>query len=157
MGAPYERDAVRHWSRLLGDSFAALTGRALIEGPCPDDASYARALYESPRPLVSHGAEADPIFCYANAAALRLWGMGWEAFTRLPSRHSAEDVADIQTDRSRLLQEAAERGWVEDYEGIRRAADGRRFRIGQTVLWTLTDADGRKLGQAAQIGRVTPL
>lgn len=151
------RAAVQGWSRLLGQSFAAQTGKPLIPGADPTAPDYARHLFHSPLPLVSHGPEADPVFCYANAAALALWGMGWEAFTRLPSRLSAEEDAAIQTDRSRFLREAAERGWVADYAGIRKAADGRRFRISRTVLWTIHDATGARRGQAALIGQVTPL
>lgn len=151
------RAAVKDWSRLLGQSFAAQTGKPLIHGADPTAPDYAHRLFHSPLPLVSHGAEADPVFCYANAAALALWGMGWETFTRLPSRLSAEEDPAIQTDRSRFLREAAERGWVADYSGIRKAADGRRFRISRTVLWTISDATGDRLGQAALIGQVSPL
>ena len=149
--------AVKDWSRLLGQSFAAQTGNPLIQGATPTAPDYAHRLFHSPLPLVSHGAEADPIFCYANAAALALWGMGWEAFTRLPSRLSAEEDPDIQTDRSLYLREAAERGWVAAYSGVRKAADGRRFRISRTVLWTIYDDTGTRRGQAALIGEVTPL
>lgn len=151
------RAAVKAWSRLLGQSFAAQTGKPLIHGADPTAPDYARHLFHSPLPLVSHGAEADPVFCYANAAALALWGMGWDDFTRLPSRLSAEEDPAIQTDRSRFLREAAERGWVADYSGIRKAADGRRFRISHTTLWTLHDETGGRCGQAALIGKVTPL
>ena len=151
------RAAVKDWSRLLGQSFAAQTGNPLIQGARPTAPDYAHRLFHSPLPLVSHGAEADPIFCYANAAALALWGMGWEAFTRLPSRLSAEEDPDIQTDRSLYLREAAERGWVAAYSGVRKAADGRRFRISRTVLWTIYDDTGTRRGQAALIGEVTPL
>ena len=157
MGDVYEHPAVKVWSRLLGESFAGLTGRALIDGMTPDHPDFARQLFLSPLPLVSHGTGPDPIFCYANLAALTLWGMDWEAFTRLPSRLSAEDDPEIQGDRSRFLRQAAERGWVADYTGIRKAADGRRFRIGGTILWSIQDADGQTCGQAARIGKVTPL
>lgn len=152
-----ERPAVRDWSALLGQSFAAATGRPLIAGLAPAEAGFARALFELPQPLVSHGTEEDPVFCYANRAALALWGMGWGDFTRLPSRLSAEDDPAIQGDRSRFLRAAAAKGWVADYSGIRKAADGRRFRISRTVLWTLRDAAGLVRGQAALIGAVTAL
>lgn len=151
------RAAVKAWSRLLGQSFAARTGKPLIHGADPTAPDYAHHLFHSPLPLVSHGAEADPVFCYANAAALALWGMGWDDFTRLPSRLSAEEDPAIQTDRSRFLREAAVRGWVADYSGIRKAADGRRFRISHTTLWTIYDETGGRCGQAALIGKVTPL
>lgn len=151
------RAAVKAWSRLLGQSFAAQTGKPLIHGAAPTAPDYVHHLFHTPLPLVSHGAEADPVFCYANAAALALWGMGWDDFTRLPSRLSAEEDPAIQTDRSRFLREAAERGWVADYSGIRKAADGRRFRISHTTLWTLYDETGGRCGQAALIGKVSPL
>lgn len=139
------------YAALLADSFQHLTGRALCAG------DPAQALWDLPQPLVSHGTEADPVFRYANRAALALWEMDWEAFTRLPSRLSAQDDPGIQTDRSRYLREAAQRGWVADYTGIRVSATGRRFRIADTILWTVTDAAGTRHGQAALIGRVQPL
>ena len=122
----------------------------------PDD-RLAAALWDMPLPLVSHGTEPDPIFRHANRAALALWDMDWQDFTRLPSRLSAEADAGIQSDRSALLSAALKKGWVDGYDGIRISATGRRFRISETVLWTVTDAAGTRHGQAALIGRVTRL
>ena len=146
------------YTRLLAESFARLTGHDLIAGQAEmDEAALARAMRDMDRPLVSHGTEPDPIFRYANTAALRLWEMDWDRFTRLPSRLSAEAEPDIQGDRARLLDRALEQGWVGDYRGIRITATGRRFRIADTILWTVTDASGHRHGQAALIGRVEPL
>ncbi len=133
------------YETLLAQSFQRLTGRPLTD------------LWTLPQPLVSHGTEADPIFRYANAAALSLWEMDWAAFTKLPSRLSAQEDPAIQTDRNRYLAEAAARGWVENYQGIRISAKGRHFRIAETILWTVTDAQGLRYGQAALIGRVERL
>lgn len=133
------------YARLLAESFTRLTGTPLGD-------PWAR-----PDPIVSHGVQADPIFRWANPAALALWEMDWETFTRLPSRQSAADTADVQADRSRLLAEAREKGWVSGYRGIRVSATGRRFAINDTVLWTVRDADGVIHGQAALIRRVDPL
>jgi hypothetical protein len=130
------------YAALLAQSFQRLAGRALHD------------IWTLPQPLVSHGTEADPVFRYANAAALTLWEMDWDSFTRLPSRLSAQDDPDIQIDRARYLAEAAARGWVENYQGIRISSTGRRFRIAETILWTVTDAQGLRHGQAALIGRV---
>lgn len=150
--------ATRAFCRMLADSHARLVGRPLVPGQSTmDDAALAGALFALDRPLVAHGTEADPIFCYANAAALALWGMGWSDFTRLPSRRSAEADAATQQDRDRLLAEARENGWIAGYAGIRRAANGQRFRIADTVLWTVQDAAGQARGQAALIGWVEPL
>ncbi len=137
------RDAA--YEILLIQSFQRLTGRSLINP------------WHLEQPLVSHGVEADPIFRYANAAALALWEMDWDAFTKLPSRLSAQDDSAIQTDRSRYLAEAATQGWLENYQGIRISAKGHRFRIAETILWTVTDAQGLRHGQAALIGRVERL
>ena len=51
--------------------------------------------------LLMPGNEADPVFCYANRTAQRLWGLTWDEFIRLPSRHSAEPL--VQAERDRLL------------------------------------------------------
>ena len=137
------RDPV--YAALLAESFERLTGRALGDP------------WSLQQPLVSHGIQADPIFRWANPAALSLWEMDWDSFTKLPSRLSAQDDLAIQTDRSRYLAEAATRGWVADYQGIRVSSSGRRFRIADTILWTVTDAAGLRHGQAALIGRVDTL
>lgn len=150
--------ATRAYARLLADSFARTVGRDLIPGYGElDDAALTHVLRDMAAPLVSHGTEPDPIFRYANTAALTLWEMGWDPFTKLPSRQSAEAEPDIQGDRARLLRAALEQGWVGDYQGIRISASGRRFMIRDTVLWTVTDAQGTRHGQAALIGRVDPL
>ena len=49
-------------------------------------------LYDAPAALLMHGNEADPVFCYANRTAQRLWGLTWNEFMRLPSRLSAEPL-----------------------------------------------------------------
>ncbi len=133
------------YARLLAESFARLTGRDLANP------------WTRPDPIVSHGTEADPIFRWANPAALALWEMDWQSFTRLPSRQSAADTVEIQADRSRLLEEARAKGFVTSYRGIRVSATGRRFAIDDTVLWTVRDRHGVIHGQAALIGRVERL
>jgi hypothetical protein len=149
------REAVAY-AALLVTSFERLTGRALLEGDLPPF-DLAERLFHHPQPLVSHGTEADPVFCYGNDAALSLWQMGWHDFTRLPSRQSAQPDPDIQSDRAALLARALQTGWVADYSGIRISAKGQRFRISDTILWTVTDAQGARHGQAALIGSAVML
>jgi hypothetical protein len=151
---PWRAPEAVAYAALLASSFERLTGRALLSGPVDDVAA---SLFLHPQPLVSHGTEADPVFRYGNAAALSLWQMGWPDFTRLPSRHSAQPDADIQSDRAALLARALQTGWVADYSGIRISAKGQRFRVSDTILWTVTDATGTRHGQAALIGAVTLL
>lgn len=141
-------DAVAY-AALLASSFHRQTGQIL-----PDEAS---ALWHFPQPLVSHGTQADPVFQYANHAALILWELDWHRFTRLPSRLSAEPDPDIQSDRTALLQAALAQGYIDNYQGIRISASGKRFRISKTILWTVTGPCGEIHGQAALIGQIIPL
>jgi hypothetical protein len=150
---PYQTAKVAAYSALLVDSFRRVTGRSFL----PDAPDLAAALWQHPPPLVSHGTQDDPVFCYANAAALRLWQMGWDDFIRLPSRQSAEAEPGIQSDRAALLAKALAAGHVADYRGIRISAKGQRFEISETILWNVTDAAGLRHGQAALIGAVAML
>ena len=138
---------------LLLDSYQRLLGRPLID-PAPG-ADLGRALYEADFVLLSHGTEADPRFNYANRAAQVLFGYPWEAFIGLPSRLSAEPVA--REERERLLRRVADQGFIDDYAGVRVAADGRRFRIEQALVWNLADAQQTPCGQAACFHHWRPL
>lgn len=132
-------------SRLLLESYRRLLGREL---PLPSGLDIAEALFEAPFALVSHGTEAEPIFNYGNRTALTLFAMSWQAFTALPSQRSAE--SGTREGRERLLAEVKEKGYIEDYSGVRIAADGSRFRINNVVIWNIHDDQGVYRGQAAQ-------
>jgi hypothetical protein len=136
---------------LIVESFARLTGRALIK-PAP---GLAAALWNTPFVLLAHGTEADPVFFYGNRMALERFEMTAEQLVRTPSRLSAEFAE--RAERERLLQEVARRGFIDDYAGVRVSSTGRRFRIEQATVWNLIDAAGEKHGQAAAFARWTPL
>ena len=68
-------------------------------------------------------------------------------FTRLPSRLSAEFVA--QELRSRLMEQVSRSGFVEGYSGMRIASSGRRFMIMDATIWNIQDKAGGLHGQAA--------
>lgn len=126
-----------HWTGLhLFD--ASLQGRAAVD--CLDQAPFA---------LVSHDAQPDPVFNYANRAALSLFNMSWDAFTRLPSRYSAE--AMLREERARLLERVAQHGYVNDYAGVRIAQGGARFWVKNATVWNLLDEAGELCGQAAML------
>ncbi len=156
---PYLTPEVQAYNRLLAFSFRKFTGQSLIgrDEAGLSDADLAEALFHIPQAVVSHGTEADPIFRYANRAALDLWELDWEAFTRLPSRLSAEPSADIQSDRDGLLKAALQKGWIDHYAGVRISSTGKRFEIRDTVLWNVVDASGVQHGQAAFIRHWTHL
>ncbi|NOT83901.1 MAG: MEKHLA domain-containing protein [Methylococcaceae bacterium] len=137
---------VRH-TRLLMQSYARLFVAPLIDHVA-DDANVA-ALLHAPFVVVSHNVAVDPVFNYANHKALALFEFSWDEFTCLPSRLSAEPIN--QQDREALLASVRERGFIPNYQGIRRSKTGRRFQINNAVVWNLYDQDDVYCGQAACI------
>lgn len=134
------------YRRLLGIELIARSGDAKR-----DDA----ALFAAPFVVLSHGVEADPLFNYANAAALQVFEMTAAQLIGMPSRLSAEPMN--QAARARFLEETRSRGYATGYEGVRISATGRRFRIEGATLWTVSDSAGRPMGQAATFSNVTHL
>ena len=135
--------------RLLADSHARLVGAPLLPENAGDDAAeQARWLYgDASFCVLAHNTEADPRFVYANHAAQARFEYGWDEFTTLPSRLSAE--APDRAERQRLLDAVARDGFIGDYRGLRIAKSGRRFWIENATVWQLIDEAGILRGQAA--------
>jgi hypothetical protein len=133
----------------LARSLKQFAGRELISGLTGTE--LARAVAAAPFVVVSHGTQTDPILNYGNRAALKLWEMDWDEFTRTPSRLTAE--APERTERERLLSTVSQRGFIDDYSGIRISKSGRRFRIFQATVWNLVNERGEACGQAAMFDR----
>jgi hypothetical protein len=131
---------------LIINSYRHWTGTSLIDTPVERDHAF-RTLFFAPIVVLSHGTEADPILNFGNRAALKLWGMSWSAFTRMPSRLTAEPLEREQ--RAAFMKSVAERGYTDQYTGIRISASGRRFRIENATVWNLMDHNGEYRGQAA--------
>ena len=140
------QEFVLHHTQLLCDSYSHWLRRELLPGAHP--ARLAELLFDAPFALVSHDAQPDPVFNYANRGALELFGYSWQEFTSLPSRHSAEPVN--QPGRQEILQQVAEHGHTYGYSGVRIARDGSRFEIRSATLWNVLDR-GDYCGQAAMI------
>jgi PAS domain-containing protein len=156
MPEPYLLPAVIERSRLMAASFLRLVGRPLVaEAGTLTPEALAKFLYNAPFVLLAHTNAPDPVFCYANRQAQELFGYGWDEFTRLPSRLSAEPVS--QGERQRLLDQARRKGYVDHAEGTRISRDGRRFRIENVFLWDVLDDHGNFVGQAAVFDRWTEL
>ena len=128
---------------LIAESYRRLTGRDLV----PADADPATALWQAPQAIVAHVTEPDPLFVFGNAAALAAFETDFAAFTRMPSRLSAE--APLREERRLLLNRVSRDGFIDDYAGIRISAKGRRFAISGATVWNLIDEVGANLGQAA--------
>src|SRR5262245_58983174 len=122
-------DALRRLN-LVVSSFQRLTGEPLVDRQTAD---LCQACWDAPRGILAHGTEADPIFFYGNRLALSLFELDFAALTQLPSRYSAE--AMLREERDALLTRVRERGYIDDYAGVRIAASGRRFRIEQAIVW----------------------
>ena len=135
---------------LIAESYQRLLGRPLVEGP-----DLVPALWSAPGAIVAHGTEADPIFFFGNQAALRLFEMPFEDFTRLPSRLSAELL--LREERAAVLERVSRDGFISDYAGTRISAKGARFRIERAVVWNLIDSTGMVQGQAAAFDHWTPI
>jgi len=131
---------------LLLNSHRHWTGRDLLD-PSLTSKAAAQALYEAPFAVLSHDTAADPVFTYANLTAQHLFAMSWSEIVGLPSRLSAEPLA--REERERLLARVATHGYIDDYNGIRIARTGQRFRIAAATVWNLLDDAGNYCGQAA--------
>jgi hypothetical protein len=137
--------AIAH-AQILARSFRHFTQRDLFPANIPS-APLAEKIFHAPFVLVSHGTETDPVLNYGNQAALSLWEMSWDEFTRTPSRLTAE--APNREERARLLAAVAQNGFIDDYSGVRISKSGRRFKISRATVWNLIFPDGKYCGQAA--------
>ena len=131
---------------LLLSSFRQWTGRNLID-PALSATEQAKRLYFAPFVVLSHDRSPDPILNYANELGLTLFELSWSEMVVLPSRLTAEPVH--QSERARLLDTVASRGYIDDYRGIRISKSGRRFRIDNAIVWNVIDDTGSMRGQAA--------
>lgn len=133
-------------TRMVLDSFRKFVGRDLIERSGNDERD-ARAIFEAEFALLSGGVEEDQVLNYGNAVALRLWARDWDEFTRTPSRMTAEPME--REARAEFLKKVRERGYVDDYTGVRISAKGERFFIERAIVWNVVNGDGVYVGQAA--------
>ncbi|GAB4514274.1 MAG: MEKHLA domain-containing protein [Sulfuricaulis sp.] len=131
--------------RLLTSSYCHWTGHDLVD-PGLSAVEQAQTLYEVPFVVASHGTGEDPVFNYANRAALALFETDWPEFTCMPSRLSAEPIEREQ--RAQLLERVNRRGFIDDYSGVRISTTGRRFRIWRATVWNVMDTHGAPVGQA---------
>jgi MEKHLA domain len=144
--------AIAHAQTLLY-SFHQWFDRDLLDSQSPD--RVAEALYLAPFALLSHGCEPDPILNYGNQTALTLWEMTWQDFTAMPSRFTAEP--EIREERSQLLTQAKQQGYLTDYAGVRISSTGKRFIIRKAIIWRVFDEAGQVSGQAATFDDWEPL
>ncbi len=135
---------------ILRESLRKLTGKELVSLNM-SSVEAARFLFDAPFAVISHNSDTDPLFNYANRKAMQLFEMVWPEMIGLPSRISAEPAN--RDERARLLRRVTERGYIDDYSGVRISSSGRRFKISDATVWNLTNEQGEYLGQAAMFDR----
>ena len=150
--APYEGTGTVMQSLTICGSFKEKTGDKLLDGTVMVQEA-AERLFKAPFVCASH--DAEDVFNYGNQAALSLWGLPWDEFVGMPSTKSAQDDDGIQSERRELLDKAAESGVIRDYSGVRQASDGRKFKVDGAIVWTITNKDGEKTGQAVRFDSFT--
>jgi MEKHLA domain len=141
-------------SQYLLNSFKTLTQQDLIDRSGSIEIQ-AQNLFNANFVIVSHNTELDPIFNYGNQAALDLWEFDWQQFTALPSRLSAEPLAQIHRDR--LLLEVKNQGYIANYRSVRITRTGKRFWVENATIWNVTDDQGNGIGQAATFSKWKPI
>ena len=127
----------------IAQSHERLLGKPLV---APEE-DLVLALWEDPRAILAHGTEPDPVFFFGNRAALTAFECDADSFVTMPSRLSAE--APLREERQALLDRVQRHGFIDDYAGMRISAKGRRFPIGDALVFELSDPTGARAGQAA--------
>ena len=141
----WQQPEIIRWSQILTTNYQRLLERELISADTTEE--LAKALFQAPFVVVSHNNQADPILNYGNQTALDLWSLSWQELNQTPSRLTAEPVN--RSTRAQMLKQAAKRGYIDDYQGIRISSTGKRFAIARAIIWNLEDESGIKCGQAA--------
>lgn len=139
-------DYLAEYVGLLIDSLRTLKGDSLVDLSLSKK-EQAKQIFEAPYVLLAHDATADPVFQYANKMGLALFEMSWAELTKLHSKYSAEP--QNREAREKLLKEVSEKGYADNYSGIRISKTGKRFEIKAATVWNIMDTDNIKRGQAA--------
>ena len=134
------------WCQWLLNSYHQWLGEELIARQ-GDLETQSERLYHAPFVVISHGTQNDPLLNYGNQIALELWEMDWAQFSVTPSRLTAEPVSQVE--RAQMLQQAATRGHIRGYQGIRISQTGRRFWVDHAIVWNVLDEHNTPRGQAA--------
>jgi hypothetical protein len=138
--------ATEQHARMIINSYQRWTGKSLLD-EANDSVNGFDQLFDAPIVILSHGLEPDPILNFGNLTALELWELDWETFTHTPSRLTAEPME--REERANFLKAVNEKGYVDNYTGVRISSTGRRFYIVRATVWNLTDDNGIIRGQAA--------
>lgn len=135
---------------LIMNSYKHWLGKELLQA-AEEERERVAQLYEAPFVVVSATAQVPPILNYGNRMALKLWEMDWHTLTKTPGHETAE--AQEREERQKFLRTVEEKGYIENYTGIRISSTGRRFLIEEATVWNLIDEKGCYCGQAATFSK----
>lgn len=127
-------------------SYTLLTSRDL---PLSSNDNLITAFDKCSFPIASHDNSSEPLFNYANRAALNLFKMTSKQMIGLPSKDSALPID--QDERSLILEQVIKYGFIEHYQGKRVASDQSIFHIQDATVWNLLDHEKKYYGQAVII------
>lgn len=131
---------------IIQNSYTQLTRKVL---PLNSNNNLINAFDQCSLPIASHDNSSEPLFNYANRAALNLFKMTSKEMIGLPSRASALKVD--QDERSFILEQVMKYGFVEHYHGKRVASDKSIVHIQDATIWNLLDREKKYYGQAVII------
>jgi hypothetical protein len=134
---------------IIKNSYSELVGEAL---PLNESLNLIEAFDDCIYPIASHDNSPEPLFNYANKAALKLFKMSLHDMIGMPSKASALSVN--QHERSLFLKEVSLKGFIKHYQGQRVASDHSTFHIQDATVWNLINQDKKFYGQAVIIFKV---
>jgi hypothetical protein len=147
---PYLSAPVIMQNLLLIESYFRKTGRPLFDQEV-EIQDVAQLLWEAPFALLSHDASEDPKVTYANKVGLELFEAEWDEMIGIESKNTAREEGDInhREERAAMLREALQKGFVDDYQGVRVSLKGNEFRILDATIFSIESPGGEAMGQGA--------
>lgn len=142
----YKDSLLQEWCICLLDSYRKFYGEELVQR-VSDPVKQVEIMDKANFVIVSHGTEPSPILNFGNQTALNLWKLDWETFTSTPSKETAEDA--FREARAKMLKDVEEKGFTNDYKGIRISSEGDRFSIENVKVWNIFNTGNERIGQAA--------
>lgn len=134
-------------SQFILKSYEHWFHQALIEVKSATPVQIAQRLFEAPMVILAAEKESDPFLNYGNLQALKLWETTWDELLKTRGRETAE--VSEQKQRASFLSQVNQKGYIDQYEGIRVSKTGKRFLIKNVKVWRVFDEFQNDLGQAA--------
>lgn len=134
-------------SMVIAKSFEEHFSDILFPYDNPED--LAIKLYHAPVIIIAYTEDADPTFIYANQCAQNVWEITWDSFLKLPVKETTSE--QLRQNQLGFIQLVKQKGHYMGYQGLKKTASGRMFRVENAIMWTLTNANGEYIGQASMI------